>query len=68
VRLLNKHTNNGNTIMPSGILPERLRKAIFVLGVMMMTIAGAMDQLDPEAQVNPDQCAMNLKGEISNHG
>lgn len=54
--------------MPSGILPERLRKAIFVLGVMMMTIAGAMEQLDLEAQVNPVQCAMNLKGEISNHG
>jgi len=54
--------------MPSGILPERLRNALLVLGVMMMTIAGAMEQFDLEAQVNPDQCAMNLKGEISNHG
>ena len=54
--------------MPSGILPERLRKALFVLGAMMMTIAGAMEQFDLEAHVNPDQCAMNLKGEISNHG
>lgn len=54
--------------MPSVILPERLRKTIFVLGIMMMTIAGAMEQFDLEAQVNPDQCAMNLRGEISNHG
>ena len=54
--------------MPSGILPERLRKTLFVLGVMMMTLAGAMEQFDPQAQVDPDQCAMNLNGEISNHG
>ena len=54
--------------MPTGILPDTLRKTIFVLGVLMMTLAGAMEQMGGEAQVEADQCAMNIEVEVGNHG
>ena len=54
--------------MPAGILPESLRKTMFVLGIMMMTLAGAMEHMDFEAQTEAGQCAMNLKSEIVNYG
>jgi len=54
--------------MPTGILPDTLRKTIFVLGVLMMTLAGAMEQMDGKAQVDASQCAMNIEVEIGNHG
>ena len=54
--------------MLAGFLPEKLRKTIFMLGIMMMTLAGAMEQIDSEDLVDPVQCAMNLESEIGNHG
>jgi hypothetical protein len=54
--------------MLTGFLSEKLQKSIFVLGMIMMTLAGAMEQMDSEAQVDPVQCAMNLESEIGNHG
>ena len=54
--------------MPTGILPQTLRKTIFVLGVLMMTLAGAMEHKGGEAQVDAGQCAMNIEVEIGNHG
>ena len=54
--------------MLAGFLSEKLRKSVFVLGMMMVTLAGAMEQMDSEAQVDPVHCAMNLKSDIGNHG
>ena len=54
--------------MLAGFLPEKLRKTVFVLGIMMMTLAGAMEQMDSEALVDPIQCAMNPESKIGNHG
>jgi len=65
---LNKHTKYGIKIMLAGFLSEKLQKTIFVLGIMMMTLAGAMEQMDSEVLVDPVQCAMNLESEIGNHG
>ena len=65
---LNKHTEYGIKIMLAGFLSEKLRKTIFVLGIMMMTLAGATEQMDSEVLVDPVQCAMNLESEIGNHG
>ena len=65
---LNKHTEYGIKIMLAGFLPEKLRKTIFVLGIMMMTLAGATEQMDSEVLVDPVQCAINLESEIGNHG
>ena len=49
--------------MLAGFLSEKLRKTIFVLGMMMMTFAGAMEQMDSEVLVDPVQCAINLESE-----
>jgi len=65
---LNQHTEYGIKIMLVGFLSEKLQKTIFMLGIMMMTLAGAMEQTDSEVQVDPVQCAMNLESEIGNHG
>ena len=54
--------------MLTGFLSEKLQKTIFVLGIMMMTVVGAMEQMDSEVLVDPVQCAMNLESEIGNHG
>jgi len=54
--------------MLAGFLSEKLQKTIFMLGIMMMTLAGAIEQTDSEVQVDPVQCAMNLESEIGNHG
>jgi hypothetical protein len=54
--------------MLTGFLPEKLRKTIFVLGIMMMTLAGAMEQMDSEVLGDPVHCAMNLESEIGYHG
>lgn len=54
--------------MLAGFLPEKLRTTIFVLGLMMMTLAGAMEQMDSEVLDDPVQCAMNLESETGNHG
>ena len=54
--------------MLAGFLSEKLRKTAFMLGIMMMTLAGAMEQTDSEVQVDPVQCAMILESEIGNHG
>jgi len=54
--------------MLPGFLSEKLQKTIFVLGLIMMTVAGAMEQMDSEVLVDPVQCAMNLESEIGNHG
>ena len=54
--------------MLAGFLSEKLQKTIFMLGIMMMTLAGAMEQIDSEVLVDPIQCAMNLESEIGNHG
>jgi len=51
-----------------GFLSEKLRKTIFVLGMMMMTVAGAMEQMDSEVLADPAQCAMTLESKIGNHG
>ena len=54
--------------MSTGFLSEKLRKTIFMLGIMMMTLAGAMEQMDSEVLVDHIQCAMNLESEIGNRG
>lgn len=54
--------------MPTGILPETLRKTIFVLGVLMVTLAGAMEKMDGEDRIDAGQCAMNIEVETSHHG
>ena len=54
--------------MPTGILPETLRKTIFVLGVLMMTLAGAMEHMGGNVQADTDRCVMNIEAEIGNHG
>ena len=54
--------------MLAGYLSEKIRKTIFVLGIMMMTLAGAMEQMDSEVLVDPVHCALNLESEIGNHG
>jgi len=54
--------------MLAGFLSEKLQKTTFVLGIMMMTLAGAVEQMDSEVLVDPDQCAMSLESEIGNHG
>lgn len=54
--------------MLAGFLSEKLQKTIFMLGIMMMTLAGAMEQIDSEVLVDSVQCAMNLESEIGNHG
>lgn len=54
--------------MPTGILPETLRKTIFVLGVLMMTLAGAMEHAGGQVQNDAGQCAMKIEAEIGNHG
>jgi hypothetical protein len=65
---LKEYTQIGNKIMPTGILPDTLRKSIFVLGVMMMTLAGAMERMDGDAQIDVNQCAMHVEVEMGNHG
>ena len=65
---LNEHTEYGIKIMLDGFLSEKLRKSIFVLGMMMVTFAGAMEQMDSEVLVDPVHCATNLESEIGNHG
>ena len=54
--------------MSAGFLSEKLRKSIFVLGMLMVTLAGAMEQMDGEVLVDPVQCAIELESEIGNHG
>jgi len=54
--------------MLAGFLSEKLRKSIFMLGIMMMTLASAMEQPGSEVQVDPLQCAMNLESKVENHG
>jgi len=54
--------------MLAGFLSEKLQKTTFILGIMMMTLAGAIEQMDSEVLVDPVQCAMNLESEIDNHG
>ena len=54
--------------MLAGFLPEKLRKTVFVLGIMMMTLAGAMEQMDSEVLLDPVQCAMHLENKLDNHG
>jgi hypothetical protein len=54
--------------MLAGFLSEKLRKSIFVLGMMMATLAVAMEQRGSEFLVDPIQCATNLESEVGNHG
>ena len=54
--------------MLAGFLSEKFRKSIFVLGMMMVTLAGAMEQMDSEVLVDPVHCAMKVESEIGNHG
>ena len=54
--------------MLAGFLSEKLRKSVFVLGMLMMTLAGAMEQMDGEVLIDPVPCAMELESEIGNHG
>ena len=54
--------------MLAGFLSEKLQKTIFMLGIMMMTLAGAMEQMDSEVLVDLVQCAINLESEIGIHG
>ena len=54
--------------MLAGFLSEKLQKSIFVLGMMMMTLAGAMEQMDSEVLVDPIHCAMNHESETGNYG
>lgn len=54
--------------MLAGFLPEKFRKSIFVLGMLMVTLSSAMEQMDSEVVADPVQCAMQLEREIGNHG
>jgi len=54
--------------MPTGILPETFRKTIFVLGVLMVTLAGAMERMGSEAPIDTDRCAINIEAGAGNHG
>lgn len=53
--------------MLAGRLPKSILNTIFVLGIVMLSVAGAMEELDAQdhssAASQPNQCAITIPAE-----